>query len=105
VDDEEIVGRMSGRRVHPASGRVYHTEHNPPRVSGKDDLTGEELIQRDDDQEATVRHRLSLYHAQTRPLVDFYQQLGAAGGSPKYHAIPGVGSVEQITAKVLAVLS
>jgi adenylate kinase len=105
VDDEEIVGRMSGRRVHPASGRVYHTEHNPPRVSGKDDLTGEELIQRDDDQEATVRHRLSLYHAQTRPLVDFYQQLGAAGGSPKYHAIAGVGSVEQITAKVLAVLS
>jgi len=105
VDDEEIVGRMSGRRVHPASGRVYHTEHNPPRVSGKDDLTGEELIQRDDDQEATVRHRLSLYHAQTRPLVDFYQQLGAADGSPKYHAIPGVGSVEQITAKVLAVLS
>jgi adenylate kinase len=105
VDDEEIVGRLSGRRVHPASGRVYHTEHNPPQVAGKDDQTGDDLIQRDDDQEATVRHRLSLYHAQTKPLVNFYQQLGAASGSPKYHAIAGVGSVEQITAKVLSALS
>ena len=70
VDDEEIVGRIAGRRVHPASGRVYHTEHNPPKVAGKDDETGEELIQREDDKEETVRHRLSVYHAQTKPLVD-----------------------------------
>ena len=105
VDDEEIVGRISGRRVHPASGRVYHTEHNPPKVAGKDDETGEDLIQRQDDQEETVRHRLSRYHAQTKPLVGFYQNLAAVAGTPKYSAIPGVGSVEQITAKVLAALA
>ncbi|TBU72616.1 adenylate kinase [Pseudomonas daroniae] len=105
VDDEEIVGRIAGRRVHPGSGRVYHTEHNPPKVAGKDDETGEELIQRDDDKEATVRHRLSVYHSQTKPLVDFYQKLSAAEGTPKYSAVAGVGSVEQITSKVLAALS
>ena len=105
VEDEEIVKRLSGRRVHPASGRVYHTEHNPPKVAGKDDETGEDLIQRQDDQEETVRHRLSLYHAQTKPLVGFYQNLAAVAGTPKYSAIPGVGSVEQITAKVLAALA
>ena len=105
VADEEIVGRISGRRVHPASGRIYHTEHNPPKVAGKDDETGEALIQREDDQEATVRHRLSLYHAQTKPLIGFYQAVAAKAGTPKYSAIPGVGSVEEITAKVLAALS
>ena len=105
VDDEEIVGRIAGRRVHAASGRVYHVEHNPPKVEGKDDVTGEELIQREDDKEATVRHRLSVYHSQTKPLVDFYQKLAAAQGTPKYTRVEGVGSVEQITTKVLAALS
>ncbi|WP_417661161.1 adenylate kinase [Pseudomonas sp.] len=105
VADEEIVGRIAGRRVHPASGRVYHTEHNPPKVEGIDDETGEELIQREDDKEETVRHRLSVYHSQTKPLVDFYQKMAAADGTPKYSAIAGVGSVEEITAKVLAALS
>ncbi|MNN64071.1 adenylate kinase [compost metagenome] len=91
--------------MHPASGRVYHTEHNPPKVAGKDDETGEDLIQRDDDKEETVRKRLSVYHSQTKPLVDFYQKLSAAEGTPKYSAIAGVGSVEEITGKVLAALS
>ncbi|NVJ11631.1 nucleoside monophosphate kinase, partial [Myxococcus sp. AM001] len=89
----------------PASGRVYHTEHNPPKVAGVDDETGDELIQREDDKEETVRHRLSVYHSQTKPLVDFYQKLAAADGTPKYSAIAGVGSVDEITAKVLAALS
>ncbi len=106
MDDEEIVGRMAGRRVHLASGRTYHIQYNPPKVEGKDDETGEDLIQRDDDKEETVRHRLSVYHSQTKPLVDFYQKLSAAnGGKPKYSHIEGVGSVEAITAKVLAALS
>jgi adenylate kinase len=105
VEDEEIVSRIAGRRVHPASGRVYHTEHNPPKVAGQDDETGEALIQREDDKEETVRHRLSIYHSQTKPLVDFYQQMAAADGTPKYSRIAGVGSVEAITAKVLAALS
>ncbi|MFV3304091.1 adenylate kinase [Pseudomonas sp. NY15181] len=105
VDDEEIVGRMAGRRVHAASGRVYHIQHNPPKVEGKDDVTGEDLLQREDDKEETVRHRLSVYHSQTKPLVDFYQKLAAVEGTPKYTCVEGVGSVEQITAKVLAALS
>ncbi|MNP58777.1 adenylate kinase [compost metagenome] len=104
VDDEEIVSRMAGRRVHPASGRVYHVEHNPPKVAGKDDVTGEDLIQREDDREETVRHRLSVYHSQTKPLVDFYQKLAAVDGTPKYSCVEGVGSVDEITAKVLAAL-
>ena len=105
VEDEEIVGRIAGRRMHPASGRTYHIEHNPPRVAGKDDETGEDLIQREDDKEETVRHRLSVYHSQTKPLVAFYQDLAASNGTPKYSAIEGVGSVEQITAKVMAALA
>lgn len=105
VEDEEIVERIAGRRMHPATGRTYHVEHNPPKVAGKDDETGEDLIQRDDDKEETVRHRLSVYHSQTKPLIKFYQDLAAANGTPKYSAIAGVGSVEQITAKVLAALS
>lgn len=104
VDDEEIVKRLSGRRVHPASGRVYHTVYNPPKVAGQDDVSGEELVQREDDKEETVRHRLSVYHSQTKPLVDFYQKLSAETGAPKYTHIPGVGSVEDITAKTLAAL-
>ena len=105
VEDEEIVSRIAGRRVHPASGRTYHIEHNPPKVAGKDDETNEDLIQREDDKEETVRHRLSVYHAQTKPLVAFYQNLAAVNGTPKYSAIAGVGSVEQITAKVMAALA
>jgi len=105
VADEEIVARLSGRRVHPGSGRIYHVEHNPPKVAGKDDVTGEELIQRDDDKEETVRKRLQVYHTQTKPLVDFYKQLAADQGAPKCSKVEGIGSVEQITAKVLAALS
>lgn len=105
VEDEEIVSRIAGRRMHPATGRTYHIEHNPPKVAGKDDETGEDLIQREDDKEETVRHRLSVYHSQTKPLVAFYQDLAAVNGTPKYSAIAGVGSVEQITAKVMAALA
>lgn len=106
VEDEEIVQRIAGRRVHEASGRVYHIVYNPPKLAGKDDITGEELVQRKDDTEETVRHRLSVYHSQTKPLVEFYQNLSAQnGGKPKYSHIPGVGSVEAITAKVLEALS
>lgn len=105
VEDEEIVSRIAGRRMHPASGRTYHIEHNPPKVAGKDDETGDDLIQRDDDKEETVRHRLSVYHSQTKPLVAFYQELAAANDSLKYSAVEGVGSVEEITAKVLAALN
>ncbi|TBV00091.1 adenylate kinase [Stutzerimonas kirkiae] len=105
VDDEVIVQRMSGRRVHPASGRVYHVEHNPPKDAGKDDVTGEELVQRQDDLEETVRHRLSIYHSQTKPLVDFYQRLAEVEGTPRYSRVEGVGSVEEITAKVFAALA
>lgn len=105
VDDEEIVKRISGRRVHEGSGRVYHTLYNPPKVDGVDDVTGEPLVQRKDDVEATVRHRLSVYHSQTKPLVDFYTKLHAQDGTPKCSHIEGVGTVEQITAKVLEALS
>lgn len=105
VEDEEIVSRIAGRRVHPASGRVYHTEHNPPKVEGVDDETGEALIQREDDKEETVRHRLSIYHSQTKPLVDFYQQLAEVEAAPKYSQVAGVGSVAEITDKVLSALS
>ena len=84
---------------------MYHTVYNPPKVEGKDDVTGEDLVQRKDDTEETVRHRLSVYHSQTKPLVDFYQKLAAAQGKPKYSHVEGVGSVESITAKVLEALS
>jgi adenylate kinase len=100
VDNEEIVGRLSGRRVHPESGRIYHLVHNPPEVDGVDDATGEMLIQRDDDKEATVRKRLDVYQQQTRPLVDFYQKLEG----PAYHKIHGVGNVENISAEIKTLL-
>lgn len=98
VADEEIIERMSGRRVHPGSGRTYHIRFNPPRVAGKDDVTGEDLIQRDDDQEETVRKRLQVYHSQTRPLLDYYRDWAASGdpGAPKCRRIAGVGSVDDI---------
>jgi adenylate kinase len=101
VPDEEIITRMSGRRVHPASGRVYHVKFNPPQAEGKDDATGEALVQRDDDQEETVRKRLEVYRAQTRPLIEYYKRLGAA----KYHKISGVGSVEEVKRRAFAALS
>lgn len=107
VEDEEIVSRMSGRRVHEASGRTYHVVFNPPKQDGVDDETGEALIQREDDQEHTVRKRLSIYHEQTEPLVDFYKKLEAEGGeqAPQYHRVAGVGSVSDIKASVLSALS
>ncbi|NIB43296.1 adenylate kinase [Pseudomaricurvus alkylphenolicus] len=106
VDDEEIVSRMSGRRVHPASGRTYHVIHNPPKVEGKDDETGDDLVQREDDQEETVRKRLAVYHEQTKPLVGFYQDLAEKNDqAAKYSRIEGVGELSEITAKVLQALS
>lgn len=103
VDDETIVARMSGRRVHPASGRTYHVVFNPPREADRDDVTGEPLIQRDDDSEATVRKRLAIYHEQTRPLVGYYQQK-AAQGAVRFASIDGIGNVEAITERLLAAL-
>ena len=102
VPDEEIVKRMSGRRCHLASGRTYHIIFNPPKVEGKDDVTGEPLVQRDDDKEETVRKRLEVYHAQTEPLVDFYKKWEESGDSsaPKYLKIDGVGSVNEITEQI-----
>ncbi len=105
VDDAEIIARLSGRRVHPASGRVYHVEHNPPKVAGKDDVTGEDLVQRADDSEETVRHRLDIYHSQTQPLVGFYQNLADQPGAAKYTLVQGVGSVDDITQRMLAALA
>jgi adenylate kinase len=101
VADEEIVKRMAGRRVHLPSGRTYHILFNPPKVEGIDDITGEALILRDDDKEETVRKRLSVYHEQTKPLVGYYS---AAGQTAKFSSIAGVGSVDEITAKMFAIL-
>jgi adenylate kinase len=107
VPFDAIIERMSGRRSHPASGRTYHIKFNPPKTEGKDDVTGEPLVQREDDKEETVRKRLDVYSAQTRPLVDYYSQWAAkdAGSAPKYRKIDGIGSVEGITAAALAALS
>jgi len=107
VADDEIISRMSGRRVHPASGRTYHVKFNPPRVEGKDDLTGEPLVQRDDDREETVRKRLEVYRAQTRPLVDYYGKWAASGDAkaPRYRRISGTGAVDQIRDRAFAALS
>ena len=106
VDNDEIIQRLSGRRVHPASGRNYHLKFNPPRIAGKDDLTGEPLVQRDDDREETVRKRLEVYLQQTRPLVDYYSKWAAQGDSraPKYRKISGVGSLAEIRERVFAAL-
>jgi adenylate kinase len=107
VPDEAIIERMSGRRVHQPSGRTYHLKFNPPRVPGKDDITGEDLIQRADDEEATVRNRLEVYKNQTRPLVAYYSSWATSGeaGAPRYRKISGTGSVEEITARALAALA
>ena len=106
VDDDEIVNRMGGRRVHLASGRTYHVIYNPPKVEGKDDETGEDLIQRDDDQEDTVRKRLDVYHEQTEPLIEYYSSWADSGekGSPRYIKVQGVGSVEDIRDSIFSSL-
>ncbi|MEN8260293.1 MAG: adenylate kinase [Pseudomonadota bacterium] len=103
VDDEEIVKRMSGRQVHPASGRTYHLEFNPPKVDELDDETGERLVQRDDDREQTVRKRLQVYHEQTEPLVGYYRD-ASDRGKLIFASVPGIGSVEQIRDNILAAL-
>lgn len=107
VPFDAIIERMSGRRSHPASGRTYHVKFNPPKVEGKDDVTGEDLVQRDDDKEETVKKRLDVYSNQTRPLVDYYQAWAKedAANAPKYRAISGMGSVEEITARAFEALN
>ncbi len=107
VDDSEIIKRMSGRRVHLASGRTYHILYNPPKVDGKDDETGEDLVQRDDDHEETVRKRLAVYHEQTEALIGYYSDLAASGdaNAPKYAKVQGIGSVENIRDKMFNALS
>ena len=106
VADSEIVERMSGRRAHVASGRTYHVKFNPPKVAGKDDVTGEDLIQRDDDKEETVKKRLEIYHSQTKPLVEYYSKWFATGDAkaPKCRKIAGVGSVDDIKKAALEAL-
>jgi len=107
VPFEAIIERMSGRRSHPASGRTYHVKFNPPKVEGKDDVTDEPLIQREDDREETVRKRLAVYSAQTRPLVDYYSSWAKAepDAAPRYRAISGIGGVDEITARAFKALS
>jgi len=106
VPDEEIIKRMSGRRVHLPSGRTYHIIYNPPKEEGKDDVTGEPLVQRDDDKEEVVRERLKIYHEQTEPLVDYYKKWEASGdpNAPKYIKIDGVGTVDEIKQKIFKAL-
>jgi len=107
VSDEEILRRMSGRFVHPASGRSYHVVFNPPRVAGKDDVTGDALVQRDDDKEETVKKRITTYHAQTKPLVEYYSRWAQSGDAraPRYARIDGNGSVDEIRGRLLAALA
>lgn len=106
VADAEIIKRLSGRRVHLGSGRTYHVLFNPPKVEGKDDVTGEDLIQRDDDQEQTILKRLQVYHSQTKQLVDYYSKMAASGDAraPKYRKIAGTGSVGEIRDRIFAAL-
>ena len=105
VDDDEIVSRLSGRRVHESSGRVYHVEHNPPQKAGVDDETGDSLIQREDDQESTVRNRLSIYHQQTKPLVNFYTDLAASEQQiPIFASINGLGLLADVQSRIVSVL-
>jgi adenylate kinase len=106
VDDDEIIKRMSGRRVHLASGRTYHVVFNPPKQEGKDDETGEPLIQREDDQEDTVRQRLAVYHEQTEPLIEYYSKWANSGeaGAPRYARIEGIGKVDEIRDAIFAAL-
>jgi adenylate kinase len=107
VDDNEIVQRMAGRRMHMASGRTYHIQYNPPKAEGKDDETGEDLVQRDDDKEETVKQRLDVYHSQTKPLVDYYSGWADSGEekAPSYIEVAGVGGLEDIRDSIFAALS
>jgi adenylate kinase len=107
VDDSEIVERMSGRRVHLPSGRTYHVKFNPPKIEGKDDVTGEDLVQREDDNEETVKRRLQIYHSQTKPLIEYYKKWYATGDpkAPKCRRIAGVGSIDQIRQAAFDALS
>src|SRR5712692_4957993 len=106
VPDSAIVERMSGRRVHLPSGRTYHVKYNPPKVAGKDDVTGEALVQRDDDKEETVKNRLGVYHKQTEPLVHYYEEWARKGDpkAPKYHRVDGLGTVDQVRDRVFSAL-
>ena len=106
VDDEDILRRMSGRRVHPGSGRSYHVDFNPPKTPGIDDVTGEPLVQRPDDKEETVRKRIATYHSQTKPLIDYYRKWSESGDphAPRYVRVPGQGSVEDIRERIFAAL-
>jgi len=105
VDDEQIVSRLSGRRVHENSGRVYHVDHNPPKSEGLDDETQEPLIQREDDKEATIRNRLSIYHNQTKPLVAFYTELSKSqSGCPVFSTIDGLGGLDEVQARIVKTL-
>jgi adenylate kinase len=104
VDDEEIVNRLSGRRVHLSSGRVYHVTYNPPKAAGIDDDSGEPLVQRDDDKEETVRKRLTVYNDQTKPLIAFYSKLAEQGKGTHYHRIDGMGSVDGVKKEILTAL-
>ncbi len=106
VDDEEIIKRMSGRRAHLASGRTYHVIYNPPKVEGKDDVTGEDLVQRDDDKEDTVRERLRIYHEQTEPLIKYYSEWASSGDdkAPKYVKVDGIGKVDEIRDSIFSAL-
>ncbi len=106
VPEEDIIERMSGRRIHPSSGRSYHVRFNPPKVAEQDDVTGEKLVQRDDDKEDTVRHRLKVYRDQTLPLIDYYSSWAQADSSaPRYRKVLGVGSVDEIKANIFAALA
>jgi adenylate kinase len=104
VDDEEIVSRLSGRRVHEASGRIYHVKYNPPATEGKDDETGDSLVQREDDKEETIRKRLKVYHSQTAPLIDYYSNWSTSGkdDSPRYVRVDGVGEMSEIKDQIVA---
>jgi adenylate kinase len=106
VSDEQILRRLSGRRVHPSSGRSYHIEFNPPKAAGKDDVTGEPLIQRPDDNEATIKQRIATYHAQTEPLLNYYKSWGANGDphAPRYIKVDGTGAVEEIRDRMFAAI-
>lgn len=106
VDDEEIIKRMSGRRAHLASGRTYHVIYNPPKVEGKDDVSGEDLVQRDDDKEDTVRERLRIYHEQTEPLIKYYSEWAASSEdkAPKYVKVDGIGKVDEIRDTIFSAL-
>lgn len=105
VDDDEVVERITGRLVHPGSGRVYHVQHNPPKQPGLDDMTGEALIQREDDQESTVRERLAVYHQQTAPLVAYYQDQDKQGNdAPHYASIDGRGSLAEVQQRIVSIL-